>query len=417
MTLRGRLGALEERPFRLLWLAQSTSALGDAVVGVALTFAVLDVSDGTGLGLVLASYMGSRALFLLVGGVWADRLPRRLVMLAADLVRGGAQLLVAVALLTDSAELWHFVVAAFVTGIGAAFFNPASMGLVPATVSPPRLQQANALIDLSRSSIGIGGPALSGVLVASVGSGWVFAFDALTFAASAAFLAVLRVPAMAPRVKQTFLRDLGEGWREVRSRTWLVVGLVAPAFANIAIAFFFVLGPLVFEQELGGARDWGLAVTGGAVGGVLATVVGLRLSPRHPLRWTFAIWAVLPVALLSLIPPAPVLVVAAATGAGYFCVQLGNIWWNTIVQQQIPEHALSRVNSYDWMVSIVFMPIGYVIAGPLADAIGRDATLALGAVVAIAVNLAALGVRSVREMERLDHTEQRPAAAAAPAPD
>ena len=218
-ALLDNVRALREPRFRLLWTGQTTSALGDALIPVALAFAVLGIADATGLGLVFAAYMGSRMLFILGGGVWADRLPRRLVMLAADVLRAVVQGALAVALFAGEAELWHFVVGAFLTGIASAFFGPASTGLIPQTVPAELLQQANALMSLSRSSIGILGPATSGFLVASIGPGWVYAVDAATFVASTASLAVLRVPPIPARAKQTFFADLREGWREVRSRT------------------------------------------------------------------------------------------------------------------------------------------------------------------------------------------------------
>ncbi len=162
LSLRGRLGALDERPFRLLWLGQSASAIGDALVPVALAFTVLGDLDGSAgdLGLVLASFTLSRVLFILVGGVWADRLPRRMVMLVCDVVRAVAQAFVAAALLTGVLEIWMLAAASAVVGGTAAFFGPASTGLIPETVSRARLQQANALMSLSQSATSVFGPAL-----------------------------------------------------------------------------------------------------------------------------------------------------------------------------------------------------------------------------------------------------------------
>ena len=163
-----RLGALQERPFRLLWLGQTTSAIGDSVIYVALPFAVIQIGGGAAeLGLVLASFTLARAGFIVVGGVWADRLPRRLVMLACDAIRAAVQAAVAVALLTGVMEIWMFVVTSALFGAAQAFFTPASTGLVPETISRARLQQANALLKISEGSAQVAGPALAGVLVAA----------------------------------------------------------------------------------------------------------------------------------------------------------------------------------------------------------------------------------------------------------
>ena len=406
----GRLGALEERPFRLLWLGQTTSAIGDALITVATAFAVLEISDASGLGYTLAAFMGSRVLFILGGGVWADRLPRRLVMLGADAVRAAVQLALGLALLSGSAELWHFIVGSFLTGGAAAFFGPASTGLIPQLVSRERLQQANALISVSRSSIGVLGPVVSGISVAAAGPGWVYLVDAASFVASGIFLAFLRAPKSVRPERRTFVRELAEGWAEVRSRSWLWAGLVSAAFANIAIATYFVLGPLVALEELGGASAWGIALAGAPLGGLVGAVVALRIRPRRPLVVAFAVWVVPAVQLYALIPPVPALGLAVAGAAAVASVELGNVLWNTVVQQEIPEHAISRVNSYDWAVSLVFMPLGYMLAPILAVAIGLDTTLLLAAAIAIVGNLACLLVPEVRGLVRAP----RPALAVEP---
>src|SRR5687767_6635415 len=149
MRVREYLGPLRERPFRLLWFGQTASNAGDAIVYVALVFAVLDVGSKADLGLVLASFWLSRTLFILVGGVWADRLPRRLLMLACDAVRAAVEAFTCVMVLTGSMEIWMFVATGALFGTAAAFFGPASTGLIPQLVSGERLQQANALLRLS----------------------------------------------------------------------------------------------------------------------------------------------------------------------------------------------------------------------------------------------------------------------------
>src|SRR6266508_4663257 len=195
------------------------------------------------IGIVLAAQLFARATLMLVGGVWADRLPRQWVMLTSDLVRGASQSLGAVLLLTGHAEVWHLAVLAAVHGGAAAFFVPASTGLVPDTVSAARLQQANALMVLSRNALGIAGPAISGLLVGAFGAGWVYAIDAVSFAASASFLA--RLPTVRdeePRQSRRFLADLAAGWRELTARTWLWTSIAYFSVFNVAFASFFVLG-------------------------------------------------------------------------------------------------------------------------------------------------------------------------------
>src|SRR5437773_1404543 len=271
MLIAARLGALEEREFRLLWLGQAASAFGTSLVPVALAFAVIDLTgSASALGIVLSAGLVSRVVLLLFGGVVADRLPRQSLMLGADLLRTASQGAVAVLLLSGRAQIWELLVLFALYGAGDAFFSPASTGLVPDTVRADRLQQANALMSLSRSLAWVAGPTISGLLVAGVGPGWVFAIDAATFAGSSASLALLRLPRVLDALAHSsVLSDLRGGWREVKRRTWVWATVVRFGISNLAIAPLFVLGPFVAQDSLGGAKAWGLIGTGAGFGAVL----------------------------------------------------------------------------------------------------------------------------------------------------
>ena len=394
----GRLGALEERPFRLLWLARTSSSVGDALIPVALAFAILQELDASAaeLGLVLAAFSLSRVAFTLVGGVWADRLERRRLMLACDAVRAGVELFTFAMLLSGGMELWMFAATAALFGAASAFFGPASTGLVAETASRARLQQANALIGISESATFIAGPALAGALVATVGPAWVFAVDGATFVVSAGFLLALRVPPRPRAEPQRFLTDLAAGWREVTARSWLWVSLIAFSLSNLTTATFFVLGPVVFEQELGGAADWGLALAVAGCGGLAGSAVALKLRPRRPLVVAFVVWAATAAPLAALAPPLPALAIGVAAGMSFAGVALGNAIWEATLQQQIPNEVLSRVSSYDWLVSIVFMPVGFAAAGHVAEAVGTSTTLWIAAAIAAGAHLFVLLIPSAR---------------------
>jgi MFS family permease len=393
-----RVGALQERPFRLLWLGRTASTFGDSLVPVALAFAVLRIGGGAPwIGYVLASYSGSQVAFLLIGGVWADRLPRRLVMLTCDAIRGLVDVFIAAMLLTGHMQLWMFLVTTAIFGAAQAFFMPAVTGLVPQTVSGGRLQEANGLLSISQSGVRLFGPALSGLIVATSQPGWVFVIDAVTFAVSASFLGRLRIRGIPPE-RQRFVRDLADGWREVRSRSWLVAGLSAVAFLNLGLAPYTVLGPVIAARELGGATVWGLIAAAGGAGALIGGVTAIRLRPRRPLVACFSLWLIggwLPLALLPPLPAVFVAVAALSFGFGSTC---GNTVWETAMQREIPQEVRSRVFSFDMLVSIVFLPIGQVLVGPVASAIGFRATLAAGAVLTAVPSALALCVPSVRSL-------------------
>ncbi len=400
MLAAGRLGVLEEGTFRLLWLGQATSALGSSLVPVALAFAVLELTgSASALGLVLATAFASRVVFLLLGGVVADRLPRQSVMLAADLVRTASQGLAALLLISGQAEVWQLVVLFALFGAGDAFFSPASTGLVPETVPSERLQEANALMSLSRSVAFVAGPTISGLLVASVGPGWVFAVDAATFAVSSLSLALLSLPwSPDQHPRAGVLAELRAGWLEVRSRTWVWVTVLRFSISNLAITPLFVLGPLVAKESLGGAAAWGVIGTAGGIGAVLGDAVALRLRLRRPLfvgGLAVSLWALEPALLAR---PFPTALIAVAAAIGFGASGFSNAVWFTALQERIPRQALSRVSSYDWLGSVVLQPAGFALAGPLAVVIGVPATLLASATVQAS---ACIGVSLTPSVRRL----------------
>src|SRR5687767_13316401 len=261
MSTRPALAPLRSRPFRLLFGGRLADNLANAIAPIALAFAVLDLGGSpTVLGLVLAARTVPMVLFVLFGGVVADRLPRHLVLVAANAVSSGTQALVAVLLLTGTAELWHVAAIEAVNGVSSAFMMPASSGLTPQTVPADQLQPANALLRLGHNFSFVTGSAAGGALVALSGSGWAFAVDAVLFAVGAVLLGRIHLPANARLVTASLLTDLREGWTEFRSRTWLWVVVVQFAFVNAAWSgATSALGPVVADDTIGRAA-WGLVL-------------------------------------------------------------------------------------------------------------------------------------------------------------
>jgi MFS family permease len=294
-------------------------------------------------------------------------------------------------------QLWMFLITAFLNGAAGAFFTPASSALLPATVAPERLQEANALLGISQSAGTVLGPAVSGVIVAAAGPAWVFAIDAATFLASGAFLVAIRVEEVLRTVRQRFLRELGEGWEEVWHRDWLRIGFVSFSINNFAIGSVFVLGPLVAKRDLGGAASWGIVLTVAAVGGVLGSAAAFRLRPQRPLVAAFVVWSWTGLPLLAFAKPAALAVCAVAMALFYFSVSFANPLWESLLQREVRSDRLSRVIAFDWMVSLVFMPIGQAVSGPLANAIGTRKTLLAAAALSAAANAVPLLTRPIRE--------------------
>jgi len=396
-----RLGPLRHRAYRLVWLGRATSSFGDRLIFIAFAFAVLHVGGGASdLGLILGAGTLVRVVLLLAGGVWADRLPRQLVMLTTDGIRGALELVLALLLISGHATLWQLTAGYVIHSAAASFFGPASDGLVPQLVPRAEIQQANALLELTQNVPAIFGPVLSGVLIAAFGTGWVFAIDAATFGVSAVCLALVRLPPREPREQESFLRELTTGWNAVRSRDWYWQNLITHALWNFAFPFLNVLGPVIAVQHLGGADAWGFISGASGLGYVLGSLLVLRWRPRKPLV-VGNLGLVLGAApLLLLAKPTGTWQIAAAIFASSFGLALLNTLWVSVVQAQIPEEVLSRVSSWDWLISLVINPAGLALAGPVAAAVGtRTALIVAAAIIAVPNALVCL-VPSVRGIER-----------------
>ncbi|MFE6483030.1 MFS transporter [Streptomyces sp. NPDC057757] len=389
-----------DRQFVLLASARVLSVLGNGFARVALAFAVLALPGaGPGrLSLVLACQALPQLVFILAGGVIADRMSRSGLMVLADVMGAGAYTGLAVMVLTGHAPLVAMCLLAVVAGSATALFAPALDGLVPLIVPLDRLQRANGLLRVGTNSSLLLGLALSGVTVALVGAGWALALNAASFVVSAVLTARLRVAAR-PRKKASGWSELREGWQEFASRQWLWV-VVAQYSVVIAVtnANVGVLGPLMAERHLGGARAWSVIVAAQAVGTVAGAGLASRVRVRHPVRvavlCTFP--AAVPIALLGV--EAPVWLISAAMFGAGVAGDFFGVLWATTIQQEIPERLLSRVSSYDWFGSLALAPLGLLLAGPLAATLGTRRTLAGCATLLTLATTAALLSPQVRNL-------------------
>ncbi|MGL6279227.1 MAG: MFS transporter, partial [Gaiella sp.] len=289
-------------------------------------------------------------------------------------------------------------------GAATAFFYPAAQGLTPQTVPASELQEANALLRLTFSGTNIVGAALGGILVAAVGPGWALAWDALTYVVGGAFIAAIRVPSTrVAEAGSTVLRELREGWAEFSGRRWLWTIVAAAAIGNMANQIGFnVLGPVIADEELGGPRAWGAIVAAMGVGFLLGGLAAFRVRPRRPLLFAQSVVVLGTGAMLGLalgLPTWGIALAAAVSGASF---ELFGVFWDLTMQQQIPPERLSRVYAYDALGSFVAIPIGQLLAGPLAEAVGVTEAIAIAVLLFVTAQASCLLVRDVRRLERTD---------------
>ena len=388
---------LHERNFARYLGAIIVSHLGGGMANVALAFAVLEFGTPTDLGIVLLSREVPMIVFLLLGGVFADRLPRRRILVGTDLAKGAAQLLTAALLFSGTAHVWNVALLQVAFGVANAFSRPVGLGLIKETVSDAHLQQANALTQLSRSTLSVVSPAL-GALIVTLGSPAIaIAVDAVTFFASALLIASMRLAGTVRAAASSVVADLRDGWREFISRPW-VVAIIA-SFGLFQLTYFpalLVLGPTVAKDHLGGAAGWGTLIAVEAIGAVAGGLLALRVRVARPL--VVGELAVVPSGflLVALAVPLPLVAIAAVgfvVGMGF---ALGENLYVTAFQRNLPEHALSRISSYDWFGSVALNPIGYALIGPIAAAIGTPETLVIAGVLNVLVCVGVVLVPSVR---------------------
>ncbi|NUT33273.1 MAG: MFS transporter [Hamadaea sp.] len=387
------------REFRLYFTARAVSLLGDAMLPVALTVGMLEAGYGaTGVGYAMAAWMGPAALLVLFGGVLADRFSPRRMMIGADAARLLAQVIFSVVFLTGATQLWQILVLQAINGAAAAMFQPGTAGMMPLLTTD--LQRGNATLRVAEAITTLAGPAVAGVLILVTGVAGVFAVDALTFAVSGLCLLLLRVVPAPTGDRGSTWRNLAEGWAEFRSRTWLwgvisiwaVYGLIVFGPAVPLSAAVIVAG--------GGSTAFAVVTTAFGAGTIIGGLAGLRLRPVRPLAAGVVAmfgFAALP---LSLAVELPLWVIAAGhllAGAGF---AFWGVMWSTTVQSQIPGEVLNRVYAYDVAGSIMFLPLGRAVAGPIAAQLGERQVLGGSGVIAILLCLLMLAVPAIRRLRR-----------------
>jgi hypothetical protein len=400
----------EEPQYRLLFGSQVLSVLGDRVTSVALPFAVLSIGGGIrDVAITSTAQFLPFVLLAVPAGVWADRWDRKRILVASDTVRLVTQAVAATLLLSGAAQVPHLVVLAAVFGAADAFFSPAFSGLLPTTVSPGNLQPANALRGLTFSLANVAGPVVAGVLIGFAGGpGSALVFDAATFLVSVVLLVPLRPAVVAeavaseePAAPPSFGTSLREGWHEVRSRAW-VLGYLGgfAAYHAVVLPAIFVVGPVLMTDHYDGARSWALVTALFGIGNILGDVLLLAWRPRYALRVgaLMLVGASCQAAIIgSHLPVWGIGLLELLTG---ICVTGTFTLWETSLGEHIPPRALSRVSSYDYLSSTGMIPLGNVVVGLAAAAVGVYPTLVAMTMIGIGAALVVVSIPSVRHLPR-----------------
>lgn len=401
MSWREDLAVLRHRDVRIFITARFVSLLGTSIAPIALVFAVLDISDtASAVGIVLAARSIPNVVFLLIGGVISDRLPRHLVLVVANTVSGLTQALAAILVLSGHAQIWQLAAIEAVNGVAAAFVMPALSGILPSIVDRGELPQANAVSGFARSTALIGGGAVAGLIVGLSGPAIGLAVDAITFLFAAFLLSRLSLPRIT-RATTSVLHDLRVGWTEFVSRQWVWVIVLSFSLLNlIFVACWSTLGPVIADDTFG-RGGWGVVSACFGAGLVAGGVLMIRLKPRYPLRLgMFGMLLAAPAIVCLVLAPYTVAMAAVAflLGIGF---ELFGIGWETALGQRIPLDKLSRVSSYDMLGSFIATPVGQLAVGYAAGVFSVRTVELYGAALFTLVVLLTLIVPSIWRLQRL----------------
>ncbi len=403
ISVRDSLGVLRaNRRYGRLFAARTASVFGGQFTNLALVFGILSLPGrnhaGT-VGLVFAVSSTGTVLFLLVGGVLADRMRRDLLLMASDLVSGLSVAAIATLFATHSATTIWLMALTFVSGSASAVRSPALTGLLPSILDDAHLEAGNALLRLSNNVSSLAGPALASIVIATAGIPAALYIDAASYLVSITFVSGIKLTSPIP-TSSSMLTDLRQGWRAFIANQWVWVVVVGFLFYNAAYSgVFLVLGPIVMKEHFHGASGWAVVTTALSVGSVFGAGTAMRVRPRRPMVVGLVVLAPLVVFVLALVPPLPLFVIAAigltyAVGSDIF-----GVLWETALQRHIESHLISRVSSYDWMGSLLATPIGLSLTGLLADHLGVKQTLEGSAALCGLSLLAMLAMPSVRSMK------------------
>jgi predicted MFS family arabinose efflux permease len=397
-TLGRRIALLRaERDFRVFYAGYATSLLGSAMSRIALSFAVLDSGGNAAeLGFVFAASVFPQVLVALAGGILADRVGRRPVMLAADASRMAVQGTLALALLISHPPIWLFMLLGALLATAEGFFSPSLGGLRADIVPAGQVADANAMLSVAGSVATIAGPALSGLLVALTSPAVVIALDAASYGASVIALALLRVPPPR-RPAQSAGRDLAESWQEFTSQTWLWVTTAQWALMNLFTwAPYLLLGPVLAKEYLGGAGAWGLVLAAYAGGSVLAGLGLVGRRPSRPLVLAMIGMFGFPVPCLLLAVRAPLAAVAAGAMVAGVGSAIAGTLESTVQLQRVPPGMLARISGIMLTLAFCLGSAGWAVIGPLADVLGPTPVLAFAFGFGTASSAAVLAVPAIR---------------------
>lgn len=385
--------------FRRFFIARTTSQLGDQMLPIAITVALVNTRYGmSGVGYALAAHIAPFAVLLVFGGVLSDRFGARRLMIISDVARLVFQSVLAVLLMVGEPRLWQMLVLLALLGAGGATFQPGVASMIPRLATD--VQRANAVLRVAESTTVVIGPSVAGLLLVFLSPAAIMAVDAVTYAVSSVCLYRIRTnPVVRRDSGSSFRGDLVTGWREFRSRTWLWAVIVVFMFWQVSAAGPTLTVAYSTIALRHGDAVFGLIISAFGVGNVLGGFVAIRFRPRHPLRtgcFGLALFLLLPFGTGLGVPAAALALFCLVGGAG---MAFWGVMFHTSVQTHVPLAVLGRVHAFDAAGSMVMKPVGQAVSGPVSLVLGVTPVLFIATGAGVVACVLLLLVPAIRNLE------------------
>lgn len=401
----GFKGVWQTPTLRKLVAARFISNLGNGLGPIAIPFGVFSLSgtNGTSLSIVWLANMLPLVAFTLIGGVIGDKFPRAQMVGGTDILLGLLVLANGISLITGNGALWIFIVVGFLGGFLNAIWYP-SMGALTTDLADEKiLQESNSAIMLSSNIAMIIGTSIGGILVATVGAGWAIAIDGITFLLAGLIVYSLRAHTPVAKARgESTLAELRSGWREFISHKWIVTVVAASTIMYASErAVYSIIGPIVADRELGGAKPWSFILAAWGLGSVVGVIFAGKLRPRHPIRFALAMQLPMVLWMFALGHTAAIILIALCAFAAGIALDLFYVLWITTIQKYVAKESLSKVLAYDAWGAMAMAPLIMGFVGPISERIGTTITLNWLALLFLIAMTLPFAVKEVRQIKAI----------------
>ena len=390
------------RSYRNLWVSTVLTIVATSAFPIALAVTILDAGgSATALGLIMGARVLSGVLLAPVGGVWADRLSRRSVLIASDGIRAVVGSLV-IFFDPSTISLWVLLAVVVIMGASDAFGRPAVAAIIPSILPDHLLPSGNVVRGIAMKGGEIAGPGIAGLIIVTFGTHATYLTTCFFFLVGA--LLLFRINENPREInsspKSSFLTEVREGLRVVWYYKWITAMIIMATFQlMMVVGVEMVLLPVITKRDFGTAAVYATAAALFSLGGVISAIISIKSKTKSPGTVSVVVWGLFIFAPLVLAFPSSKELIFLAYFLAGFSVGPWEAFWNTQVQREVPAEYQARVFSIDYMGTVGLLPLGMALAGPMADLFGERPLLIGVAIFHLLICAVVLFVPGVKQMK------------------